>query len=125
MNFAKWATFQNRLKKAGGRGLGEIESLARKVNRWRLSGQARQVWKAGGMCRQRKRSISEVWWLPEAQEQARIEMLPNTDRPGNQCLSSLAEAWAKVQPRPAGSGEAPASSLFQTALGLGHPARPT
>lgn len=33
MNVAKWAAFQNRPKKAEGGGLGEIESLARKVSR--------------------------------------------------------------------------------------------
>lgn len=40
MNVAKRAAFQNRHQKAGSGGLGEVKSLARKVSRWHLSGQA-------------------------------------------------------------------------------------
>lgn len=40
MNVAKRAAFQNRHQKAGSGELGEVKSLARKVSRWHLSGQA-------------------------------------------------------------------------------------
>lgn len=40
LNVAKRAAFQNRHQKAGSGGLGEVKSLARKVSRWHLSGQA-------------------------------------------------------------------------------------
>lgn len=40
MNIAKWTVFQNRCKRARIGNLREIESLARKVSQWPLSGQA-------------------------------------------------------------------------------------
>lgn len=71
MNVAKWAAFQNKCKKAGSGGLWEIESLARKVSRWRLSGQAGVEGE--------KRRISEI--CLRHSDNLESPILPDTDRP--------------------------------------------
>lgn len=85
-----------------------MKSLAGTVSRWHLSGQAGLEGESNAQVDEEK----DLWGL--TRWQPRITDAPKYRQAGNQCLSSLAEAWAKVQPRPSGSGEAQASSLSQT-----------